>query len=75
MRQKMKKLLFVLFALLLAGCATTATHPALQAANNLPELIPVRGVGRTVPAASSPEAQAPPGLLLCLRQCACRSRV
>ena len=28
--------------LLLTGCATTATHPALQAANHLPELIPVR---------------------------------
>ncbi|MDD5058229.1 MAG: S9 family peptidase [Sideroxydans sp.] len=28
--------------LLLTGCATPATHPALQANNHLPELIPVR---------------------------------
>jgi dipeptidyl aminopeptidase/acylaminoacyl peptidase len=35
-------LFFPLCALLLAGCATPATHPALHAKSNLPELIPVR---------------------------------
>jgi dipeptidyl aminopeptidase/acylaminoacyl peptidase len=37
-----KLIALVLGAAMLSGCATTATHPSLNAGNNLPELIPVR---------------------------------